>query len=123
MDVDTSQIRALAADLGKVGYSTVPKVAAIVKRTLNDTKNELKAEAAGSGIAEAKALAANISYDVTATGLGGEIGPTTGGPGSFAFLYFGNSKSGPVLKDPMFAMKRNAAKAEPYFLKALSGDL
>ena len=123
MDIDTSQMRALAADLGKVGFSTVPKVAAIVKRTLNDTKTELKAEAAAS-VPEAGMLSRDISYDTTFSGLGGEIGPVKGKghPGSLAFLYFGNYKNGPILKDPLFAMERNAAKAEPYFLKVL-GDV
>ena len=121
MDIDTSQMRALAADLGKVGFSTVPKVAAIVKRTLNDTKADLQSEAAAGG-ASGSRLSSAISYDVTSTGLGGEIGPVTGGAGSLALLYYGNSKTGPVLKDPLFAMQRNAAKAEPYFLKVL-GDV
>lgn len=121
MDVDTSQLRSLAADLGKVRYSTVPKVAAIVKRTLNDTKKDLQAEASAGG-ASAGRLSSAITYDVTAAGLGGEIGPVTGGAGSLALLYYGNSKTGPVLKDPLFAMQRNAAKAEPFFAKAL-GDV
>ena len=121
MDIDTSQMRALAADLGKVGFSTVPKVAAVVKRTLNDTKADLQAEAAAGG-ASGSRLSSAISYDVTSSGLGGEIGPVTGGAGSLALLYYGNSKTGPVLKDPLFAMQRNAAKAEPYFAKVL-GDI
>ncbi len=39
-----------------------------------------------------------------------------------AFLYYGNSKSGPVIKDPLFALKRNADKAIPFFEKVL-GDI
>lgn len=120
MDADTSDLRKLAVDLGRVGYTTVPKVAAIVKRTLNDTKKELQAEAAGRS--HAPGLPRAISYDLSLNGLGGEIGPETGGAGSLALLYLGNSKTGPVLKDPMFAMQRNAAKADPYFAKVL-GDV
>ncbi len=121
MDADTSQLRALAADLGKVGFTAVPKVAAVVKRTLNDTKADLQSEASAGGPTAAR-LSSAITYDVTGNGLGGEVGPVEGGAGSLAFLYYGNSKTGPVLKDPMFAMERNAAKAAPYFLKAL-GDV
>jgi hypothetical protein len=124
MDVDATQIRALAVDLGKAEAVTVPKLRAIVQKTMLDTKNDMKAEAAGSGIAEAKALAGFISYDTKydADGISAEVGPTKGAAGSFAFLYFGNKNSGPVLNDPMFAMTRNAAKAAPYFAKAL-GDI
>jgi len=124
MDIDTSQIRNLSFDLGKAEATTFPKVRAIVQKTMLDTKNELKAEAAGSGIAEAAALASAISYETKETGGGvsAEVGPVEGGPGSFAFLYYGNRNNGPVLKDPLFAMQRNAKKAEPYFLKVL-GDV
>ena len=124
MDADTSQLRALAVDLGKAEAVVFPKIRAIVQKTMLDTKNELKAEAAGSGIAEAAALATFISYETKETpgGVSAEVGPVTGAPGSFAFLYYGNSKNGPVLKDPLFAMQRNAKKAEPYFAKIL-GDV
>ena len=124
MDVDTTQLRALAADLGKAEAVALPKIRAIVQKTMLDTKNDMKAEAAGSGIAEAKALAGFISYETKfgGDGISAEVGPTKGAAGSLAFLYFGNKNSGPVLKDPMFAMTRNAAKAAPYFAKAL-GDI
>jgi hypothetical protein len=125
MDVDTTQLRALAFDLGKTEAKVFPKIRAIVQKTMLDTKNEMKAEAAGSGIAEAKALSGFISYETKETpgGVSAVVGPTTGGPGSFAFLYFGNKNNGPVLKDPLFAMQRNAKLAEPFFVKALRGDL
>ena len=120
MEVDDRETRQLVADLGEVPYKAVRQIAAVVKRTMTDTRKELQQEA--SGVRHAPALPKAITYDLTWSGLGGEIGPVTGGAGSLAFLYYGNRNTGPVLKDPVFAMRRNAAKAEPFFLKA-AGDV
>lgn len=122
MDADTRELRALAVDLGKAPATVFPKIRAVVQRTMVDTKKDLQAEA--DGVEHAPGLPATISYETRemAGGIAAEIGPRTGGAGSLAFLYYGNSKTGPVLKDPLFAMARNAAKADPFFAKIL-GDV
>lgn len=122
MSVDNSELRALANDLARMGASVIPAIRPVVARTMVDTKKDLQAEA--SGVGHAPGLPASISYDTreTRSSVVAEVGPREGGAGSLALLYFGNSKTGPVLKDPLFAMQRNAKKAEPFFLKVL-GDL
>lgn len=131
MSVDNSELRALANDLARMGASVIPAIRPVVARTMVDTKKELREEA--KGVAHVPLLPYTINYSTreTRTSVVGEVGPDTDvvvgngpvrTPGSFALLYFGNSKTGPVLKDPLFAMQRNAKKAEPFFLKVL-GDL
>ena len=122
-DADFSEMRNLAFDLGKAQATVFPKFRAIVQKTMVDTKTDMRAEQA-AGAAEADMLAGFISYETkeTAGGVTAVIGPTEGAAGSFAFLYYGNSKSGPVIKDPLFALKRNVDKAIPFFEKVL-GDI
>lgn len=120
MDVDTRELTALATDLGKVKGRAVKQIAAVVKKTMQDTKSTLQGEA--EGVKHAPRFPRAISYDVSLTGLAAEIGPEEGGAGSLALLYLGNSRTGPRLKDPIFAMKRNAELAEPHFAKA-AGDV
>lgn len=123
MEVDDREVRQLVSDLGKVEAVVVPKIRAIVQKTMVDTKRDLQAEA--SGVKHAPALPSTITYDTRElrSGIEAEIGPRTGGTGSLALLYYGNSRTGPRLKDPMFAMARNAAKAEPFFAKAAADVL
>ena len=122
-DADFSQMRALAFDLGKAQATVFPKFRAIVQKTMVDTKTDMRAEVAAAGQAGAQ-LSSTISYETkeTAGGVTATIGPVEGGPGSFAFLYYGNSKNGPIIKDPLFALKRNVDKAIPFFEKIL-GDI
>jgi len=123
-DADFSQMRALAFDLGRAQATVFPKFRAIVQKTMVDTKKDMRAEAQAAGAAEADMLAGFISYETkeTAGGVTAVIGPTEGAAGSFAFLYYGNSKNGPIIKDPLFALQRNVDKAIPFFEKIL-GDI
>lgn len=120
MDADLSQVRALAADLGRVGARAVPRLSAVVAKTMVDAKQQLQAEAAGHR--HAPGIPSAITYEVTNSGLSAEIGPERGGPGSLAFYYYGNSKVGASLPDPMFAVLRAAKRAELFMAKAV-GDL
>ena len=125
VEFDVSQVRKLAADIGKSADPVRVSVEArkvIQKGSLN-IKNELRAQASAS-VAEARALSGFITYDTkqTSTGVSGEIGPTEGASGSFAFLYFGNSKNGPLLPDPGDALNKEAPNVEKY-LGAILGDV
>ena len=122
-DADFSEMRNLAFDLGKAQATVFPKFRAIVQKTMVDTKKDMRAEAAAVG-QEGANLSSTISYETkeTAVGVTAIIGPVEGGPGSFAFLYYGNSKNGPIAKDPLFALQRNVDKAIPFFEKIL-GDI
>lgn len=123
MDVDTRDLDRLVADLERSRRDAVKSIRPVMQRTMVDAKRDLQSEA--SGVAHAPQLPGSISYDTRElrSSIVAEIGPKEGGVGSLALLYFGNSKTGPRLKDPLFAMKRQAIKAEPFFLKALGNLL
>lgn len=105
---DFSQVHALGRDLSGLSQAKVlAQTRAVMARAALNVKNQLRDEANDSGIAEAKALARFVRYDtkVTHNGVTAVVGPIEGNAGSFAFLYFGNAKNGPVLPDPGNAMK------------------
>jgi hypothetical protein len=105
---DTSELDALAADLASAGARVLPRVAAVTRKGALNVKNALRAEA--EGVAHAPGLPAAITYDTTFSrgGVEAQIGPREGGAGSLALLYFGNSKTGPRLPDPVGALEREA---------------
>lgn len=108
--VDTSELDRLGADLAGAATRAAPQIVAVTTKGALNIKNELRSEA--EGVKHAPALPASITYDVTKSALGVEaqIGPREGGAGSLALLYFGNSKSGPRLPDPMGALEREAVR-------------
>jgi len=116
MDIDVSQVRKLAVDLGVASVEVLPAARAVLQKGALNIKNQLRSEAQGSGIAEAAALAAFITYESKqlAGGVAAEIGPEKGAAGSFAFLYYGNSKNGPVLPDPVRALDTEASNVQKY---------
>lgn len=108
MDIDMSEFKALAADLRRAGLKARPALRPIVQKGGVVLKAELQAEA--EGVQHAPGLPASISFETTELrdGVRLEVGPREGGAGSLALLYYGNSKTGPVLKDPIFALRREA---------------
>lgn len=130
MTADMSEVDKLARDLGASAANALRDVRAVIQKGALNIKNDLRDQANAAGIPEAANLARSISYDTTLTpgGIKAEIGPTkakkkSGRGGSFAFLYFGNSKNGPVLPDPGDALKREAGNVETYIDKALGESL
>jgi hypothetical protein len=106
--VDTSELDRLVAELGAAPARVMPGIVAVTSKAALNIKRDLQQEA--SGVAHAPALPASISYDmhVRADSLEAQIGPREGGAGSLALLYFGNSKTGPRLPDPVGALEREA---------------
>ena len=124
IDLDLSQVTDLESKLADTGKVVKAAQAVIAKGALN-IKNDLRKEATGSGGAEFASLARFITYATrpTLTGVTAEIGPTEGASGSFAFAYFGNSKNGPMLPDPVNALNREASNVEKFMLDAIEGIL
>lgn len=108
-DIDTSQLDRLAVDLGKASAKAVQPVAAALAETAVAVRDDLRK--AASGHARFPAFPSAITHDVR--GLSAEIGPDKnrrqGALGNI--LYFGTSKTGPVLEHPSRALERHA---EPF---------
>lgn len=95
-DVDGSELRALASDLGRIPGHLLPETDAIVKRGAQNVKDHMNADAAAS--AHFHGMAGSVTYD-SAYRVGGvqyEVGPDKarrgGGIGNIA--YFGGANGG-----------------------------
>ena len=123
MSIDATELRALALDLEQAAKEKPVEVRKVIQRGALEIKKQMRTEA--QGVRHAPKMPSDITYDteLTATGITAEIGPTTGDVGSLALLYFGNSKTGPRLKDPVFALEREAKVVEEYIGKLVEGIL
>lgn len=116
---DISELVALEGDLSSAAGRIVPEVKAVTSKGALNVKNQLQREA--QGIRHAPGLPASINYE-THVGLDffeAEIGPREGGAGSLAFFYYGNSKIGPQLPDPMIALEAEGEKFAEHIAKAI----
>lgn len=112
--VDTSELRALAADLTAAGSGVAEKVRPVVHRGANNIKRQLREEMAESTFF--RGAARSIDYDMTGAGgrmvfgvgiIEAEIGPSSdaGSPGNLANVaYFGTSRGGGTVPDPQGAL-------------------
>ncbi|MGJ9505390.1 hypothetical protein ACX3T3_05505 [Actinotignum schaalii] len=114
VSVDTSEVRALAADLGQVDAVTALHVKPVVKKAAQNVKTQLRAEATRSRHFR---IGRHISYDIRAAGYAAEIGPTKQGAGNLANIaYFGGARGGGgSIPDPRGALEAEA----PNFIREL----
>lgn len=121
---DTSEVRALAADLTAAGSGIASTVRPIVEKGAVKIKAQMRAEMSAS--VHFKPAARSISYDMHGGQMFGvgvieaEIGPRTGAgqPGALANIaYFGTSRGGGgSVADPQGALDAEL----PHFERALS---
>jgi len=93
---DVSEVRRLAANIGKVAGSAVKDVDAVFKKGAQNVKDEMAADARGS--VHFKGMAGSISYD-SAYSVGAvryEVGPDKSRRGGAlgSIYYFGTSRGG-----------------------------
>lgn len=126
-DVDFSEIRAFAADLGKVSTAVALGVSGVVAKAAVNTKTTMRADMSKS--AHFGQVARSINYDQR-NGLGfseAEIGPETGGRvvGDLAHIaYFGGARGGGgSVRDPQDAANEEAPKFEKALLNLADGLL
>jgi hypothetical protein len=114
-DFDITDLRALEHDLTGATDRIFGQVDATTRKAALNVKNTMRDQA--QGVRHAPALPSAITYDVRSgrDWVEAQIGPREGGAGSLALLYFGNSKSGPRLPDPMTALDAE----EPTYLEHL----
>lgn len=96
-DIDTREITAFAADLGRVSARALPEADAILKRGADNIKNEMVEDAEGSR--HFRRMAPSISYDADyrVGQVAYEIGPDRSRSGAAHLAniaYFGGSNGG-----------------------------
>lgn len=111
ISIDTSEVRALVADMSGVDARLRPDVAAVVKKGATNIKGELTSQMKSSR--HFKGFA-DIGYDMVDS-FEAEIGPNKGGPGSGANIaYFGTSRGGGTVEDPENALEREMPAFEEH---------
>ena len=115
--IDTSEVRALAADMRAVDSRLVRHVIHVVEKGAVNVKADMRAAANNSKHFK---IARSITYDLSYPdgAVEAEVGPTLGGAGSLAGIaYFGGANGGGgTIEDPQGAADREA----PRFEQALS---
>lgn len=114
--IDMSQVLAFAQRLrnaaalgtGGMGAALMP----VMDRAGVQMKNQMRTEAMGHKHAPRLPFTIDYSKKVSNAGIEIEVGPKKGGPGSLAFYYYGNSKIGPSIPDPMGALRAEATRTE-----------
>lgn len=117
MQVDASDFRAFAGELTQRGASIGRDVRQVVSKGALNVKNQLRAEAQASK--HFRGFASGITYEMRGNAHYSEalIGPEKGKPGSLANIaYFGTSRGGGTVPDPMLALEAEA----PGFEQALA---
>lgn len=124
MPVDTSGIRSLARDLGRLADGAQDRVTATVTRAALNIKTDMQTEAREAGSTYFARVWPSISYDVVLgpAGVEAEIGPEIGrAQGSLAWIaYEGSATSGPRLPDPSGALEREADALDRYLAEAVT---
>jgi hypothetical protein len=127
MPWDASELEALAADLNKSAAAVATELRAVMSKAGVNIKKQMREEMRGSE--HFKGAAHRISYDITtpaADTLLLEVGPThgAGDPGSLANIaYFGTSRGGGTVPDPMGALEAEAARTVAWLEKLVGGVL
>ena len=124
IEVDTSELRALAADLGRAPDKVQQGIRPVIAKGALNIKTEMQMDLASS--THFRGITFSVSYDtkVDSGGVEAEIGPDKGRAGGALanIAYFGTSRGGGTVPDPQVALTAEA----PRFEKALSdllGDL
>lgn len=122
ISIDTSEVRALAADLRGVGAFVSAKVPGVVSKGALNIKNQMRAEASESTHFR---FAHTISYDLEERGYAAVIGPEKGGAGSLANIaYFGGANGGGgTVPDPLGALEAEIPNFSDAIAKLIEGAL
>ncbi|ROP45946.1 hypothetical protein [Pseudokineococcus lusitanus] len=123
VELDSSEVRRLSADLGRLPDEAVKKVRATMSRAGVNLTARMRSEATGS--ARLRGVPASIGYDdVVGSGtvVGVDVGPEIGrAQGSLAWVgYDGTATSGPVFPDPQGALEDEATTLEQHILDAVA---
>lgn len=106
--IDVTQLDRLAADIATSGKTVPTVIRPVMSKAGLQMKTKGAAEARGHK--HAPRLPGAWSYDLKDTPMQSvvEVGPREGGQGSLAMYYFGNSKVGPSLPDPVHILDEEA---------------
>lgn len=106
-------LRRFAADLRSGGALAGVRARPVIFKAAMNIKRQLGDDMRSSG--HFKGVARDIDFDILDAGLAAEIGPRSGRgqAGALANIaYFGSSRGGGTVRDPQFALEREAPVLE-----------
>ncbi|MHA7132541.1 hypothetical protein [Oerskovia turbata] len=125
IELDARELTALADDLSHLPAAALAKVRPVLQKGALKIKNQLQSEASGSR--HFGKIAPTVSYDTTETpsAIEAEIGPDRGrgGAAGLAGAYFGWSRGGASLPDPVLALEAEAPLVERFLSGLLEDSL
>lgn len=120
-EFDTSELRAFTADLGDAAAKAGVEVRPVIQRGALNIKRQLVAEMGASD--HFKGIAPSISYDtaIVTDGFEALIGPDPDRAGGALenIAYFGSSRGGGTVPDPLGALLAEVPNVERYLADAL----
>lgn len=121
--IDGAELQALARDLAAAGTGIYAPVSRVVNRGAFNVKRQLVAEMSAS--THFRSLVRSLNYDVVSTpnAIEAQVGPDKALGGALANVaYFGTSRGGGTVPDPVMALRAEAPRLEQAIVSAL-GDL
>lgn len=108
IDIDTSEVRALAHDMARVDSSLTRHLTPVVKKGATNIKKTMQADLRQSSNAGFQYVARTVSFDLFDSGLTAEIGPSKPLGALANVAYFGTSRGGGTVRDPREALNEEA---------------
>ena len=119
VSVELSEVRAFARELEDAPLKVVREIIPVVRKGAVNIKSDMQADLRGSSNAGFRHVASTVSYDVLDGGFGVEVGPSKPAGALANVAYFGTSRGGGTVADPVGALQAEV----PRFEKAIDDIL
>ena len=123
VSVELSEVRAFARELEDAPLKVVREIVPVVRKGAVNIKSDMQADLRGSSNAGFRHVASTVSYDVVDGGFGVEIGPSKPAGALANVAYFGTSRGGGTVADPVGALQAEVPRFEKAIDDILEGML
>lgn len=123
VSVELSEVRAFARELEDAPLKVVREIIPVVRKGAVNIKSDMQADLRGSSNAGFRHVASTVSYDVLDGGFGVEVGPSKPAGALANVAYFGTSRGGGTVADPVGALQAEIPRFEKAIDDILGGML
>lgn len=123
VSVELSEVRAFARELEDAPLKVVREIIPVVRKGAVNIKSDMQADLRGSSNAGFRHVASTVSYDVLDGGFGVEVGPSKPAGALANVAYFGTSRGGGTVADPVGALQAEIPRFEKAIDDILEGML
>ena len=123
VSVDLGEVRAFARELEDAPLKVVREIIPVVRKGAVNIKSDMQADLRGSSNAGFRHVASTVSYDVVDGGFGVEVGPSKPAGALANVAYFGTSRGGGTVADPVGALQAEVPRFEKAIDDILEGML